>query len=27
VMMTEWMKKALEKRGFDTRVVHRDIDK
>ena len=27
VMMAEWMKKALEKRGFATRVVHRDIDK
>jgi len=27
VMMAEWMKKSLEKRGFATRVVHRDIDK
>ena len=27
VMMAEWMKKALERRGFATRVVHRDIDK
>jgi RNase adapter protein RapZ len=27
VMMAEWMKKALEKRGFATRAVHRDIDK
>ncbi|MGO9516539.1 MAG: RNase adapter RapZ [Candidatus Korobacteraceae bacterium] len=27
VMMAEWMKKALEKRGFATRVVHRDIEK
>ena len=27
VMMAEWLKKALEKRGFDTRVMHRDIDK
>ena len=27
VMMAEWMKKALEKRGLATRVVHRDIDK
>jgi len=27
VMMAEWMKKALGKRGFATRVVHRDIDK
>ena len=27
VMMAEWMRKALEKRGFATRVVHRDIDK
>jgi RNase adapter protein RapZ len=27
VMMAEWMKKALEKRGFASRVVHRDIDK
>jgi len=27
VMMTEWMRKALKKRGFATRVVHRDIEK
>jgi UPF0042 nucleotide-binding protein len=27
VMMAEWMKRALEKKGFATRVVHRDIDK
>ncbi len=27
VMMSEWMKHALEKKGFATRVVHRDIDK
>jgi RNase adapter protein RapZ len=27
VMMAEWMKRALEKRGLATRVVHRDIDK
>jgi UPF0042 nucleotide-binding protein len=27
VMMAEWLKKALEKKGFDTRVMHRDIDK
>jgi RNase adapter protein RapZ len=27
VMMAEWMKHALEKRRFATRVVHRDIDK
>lgn len=27
VMMAEWMKKALEHRGYATRVVHRDIDK
>lgn len=27
VMMAEWMKKALEKKGFATRVTHRDIDK
>jgi len=27
VMMAEWMKKELERRGFATRVVHRDIDK
>src|SRR5208337_4125534 len=27
VMMAEWMKKALEKKGFATRVSHRDIDK
>jgi UPF0042 nucleotide-binding protein len=27
VMMAEWLKKALEKRKFATRVTHRDIDK
>jgi UPF0042 nucleotide-binding protein len=27
VMMAEWLKKALEKKGFATRVVHRDISK
>ena len=27
VMMAEWMKHALEKKGFATRVVHRDISK
>ena len=27
VMMAEWMKKALARRGSATRVVHRDIDK
>ena len=27
VMMAEWLKKALEKKGFATRVSHRDIDK
>ena len=27
VMMAEWLKKALEKKGFATRVAHRDIDK
>ena len=27
VMMAEWMKKALARRGCATRVVHRDIDK
>ena len=27
VMMAEWMKNALTKKGFATRVVHRDIDK
>jgi RNase adapter protein RapZ len=27
VMMAEWMKQALGKKGFATRVVHRDIDK
>jgi UPF0042 nucleotide-binding protein len=27
VMMAEWMKTALKRRGFATRVVHRDIDK
>jgi len=27
VMMAEWLKKALEKQGFATRVSHRDIDK
>ena len=27
VMMAEWLKKALEKQGFSTRVTHRDISK
>jgi RNase adapter protein RapZ len=27
VMMAEWMKKALAKKDFPTRLVHRDIDK
>jgi UPF0042 nucleotide-binding protein len=27
VMMAEWMKKALERRSFATRAVHRDLDK
>ena len=27
VMMAEWMKEALEKKGFATRVMHRDIHK
>jgi len=27
VMMSEWMKHALEKKGFATRVMHRDIEK
>jgi len=27
VMMAEWLKKAMEKKGFSTRVMHRDIDK
>ena len=27
VMMAEWLKKALEKKGYATRVVHRDISK
>jgi len=27
VMMAEWMKHALEKKGFQARVVHRDINK
>lgn len=27
VMMAEWMKRALETKGFATRVVHRDINK
>jgi len=27
VMMAEWMKHALEKKKFATRVVHRDLDK
>jgi RNase adapter protein RapZ len=27
VMMAEWMKHALEKKGFAARVVHRDINK
>jgi hypothetical protein len=25
--MSEWLKKALEKHKFATRVTHRDIDK
>jgi UPF0042 nucleotide-binding protein len=27
VMMAEWMKHALDKKGFATRVTHRDMDK
>jgi len=27
VMMAEWMRQALAKKGFATRVLHRDIDK
>jgi len=27
VMMAEWLKKSLEKKGFATRVTHRDLDK
>jgi RNase adapter protein RapZ len=27
VMMAEWMKHAMDKKGFATRVAHRDIDK
>jgi UPF0042 nucleotide-binding protein len=27
VMMAEWMKHAMDKKGFATRVLHRDIDK
>jgi UPF0042 nucleotide-binding protein len=27
VMMSEWLKKALEKRRYSTKVVHRDIEK
>jgi RNase adapter protein RapZ len=27
VMMSEWLKKALERRGYSTKVVHRDIEK
>lgn len=27
VMMSEWLKKALEKHGYTTKVVHRDIEK
>ena len=27
VMMAEWMKKALERKGYNARVVHRDIEK
>jgi len=27
VMMAEWLQKALAKKGYATRVVHRDIDK
>jgi len=27
VMLAEAVKKSLEKRGFSTKVIHRDIDK
>ena len=27
VMMSEWLKKALEKRGYAAKVIHRDIEK
>lgn len=27
VMMAEWLKKSLEKKGFNPRVTHRDLDK
>jgi len=27
VMMSEWLRKALEKRGYSAKVIHRDIDK
>ena len=27
VMMAEWMKKALDKQGLPTRIMHRDIEK
>jgi UPF0042 nucleotide-binding protein len=27
VMMSEWLKKALEKRGYSAKVIHRDIEK
>ena len=27
VMMSEWLRKALEKRGYSAKVVHRDIEK
>lgn len=27
VMMSEWLKKALEKRGYSAKVAHRDIEK
>ncbi|HYL84842.1 MAG TPA: RNase adapter RapZ [Candidatus Angelobacter sp.] len=27
VMMSEWLKRALEKRGYSTKVAHRDIEK
>lgn len=27
VMMSEWLKKALEKRGYPAKVIHRDIEK
>jgi UPF0042 nucleotide-binding protein len=27
VMMAEWLSKALQKKGYSSRVMHRDIDK